>query len=182
MQPRIVAVGSTSAAKVEAVRAVVRRAFGDGAEVVAVDVPSGVPEQPLGDGQTLEGAANRARNALAAVPGADLAVGLEGGVQFLPHGAFNATWCVVLARDGRISHARGTLLPLPPKAARRLEAGEPLDRIVDGWAAAGQGKGLGGATGFLTCGLVTRRDSLQHTVAHALAPFLRPDLYGSAAR
>lgn len=180
MRPRIVVVGSRSAAKLEAVRAAVREAFGPEVEVTGVEVPSGVPEQPLGDEETLAGAEGRARAALAAVPAADLAVGLEGGVQILPHGAYNATWCVVLARDGRASRARGTLLPLPPDALPRLEAGEPLDRIIDGWAAAGQGKGLGGATGFLTRGLITRRDSLHHTVVHALAPFLRPELYGPA--
>lgn len=180
MWPRSVVVGSLSAAKLEAVRAAVRDAFGPETAVDGVDVPSGVPEQPLGDRQALAGAEGRARAALAAAPDADLAVGLEGGVQFLPHGAYNATWCVVLARDGRISRARGTLLPLPPSAVPRLRAGEPLDRIIDQWAAAGEGKGLGGATGFLTRGLVTRRDSLRHTVLHALAPFLRPELYGFA--
>ncbi|KAM7192604.1 Inosine triphosphate pyrophosphatase-like protein [Naviculisporaceae sp. PSN 640] len=47
-----------------------------------ISVPSGVPEQPFSDQETLLGAANRASNARAAEPGpgVDFWVGIEGGV------------------------------------------------------------------------------------------------------
>jgi len=54
--------------------------------VTSVSVPSGVPDQPMGDEQTRQGALNRACNAsnLPSGPGqaADFFVGLEGGCVF----------------------------------------------------------------------------------------------------
>ena len=45
-----------------------------------ISVPSGVPDQPMTDAETLQGALNRIENAHDAIPGADYWVGLEGGV------------------------------------------------------------------------------------------------------
>jgi non-canonical (house-cleaning) NTP pyrophosphatase len=74
-----IAIGSTNPVKCSATRAVLTPLFPD-AEYVCRDVPSGVSVQPWGDVETRTGALNRARAALEQT-GADLAVGLEGGVQ-----------------------------------------------------------------------------------------------------
>jgi inosine/xanthosine triphosphatase len=71
-----VVVGSLSEIKLAAVR----EALGDKAEVEGVDVESGVPPQPVGAAQTLEGARNRAREALKLRPDADMAIGIENGM------------------------------------------------------------------------------------------------------
>ena len=76
------AVGSTNRAKVEAVRLALAR-LAPGCALQAVDVPSGVAVQPVGDHATRDGARNRARAALMAT-GADVAFGLEGGVVHEP--------------------------------------------------------------------------------------------------
>ena len=73
-----IAVGSTNPVKVGAVRAVMERLGGAG-DVSGVSVPSGVPDQPWGDEQTIRGALARAR-AAREVSDADLGVGIEGGV------------------------------------------------------------------------------------------------------
>ncbi len=79
------AVGTLREAKLEAVRRALRRLEGvwppggEAVELVPVGVPSGVPEMPRSEAEGLAGARNRARAALEAT-GADLALGLEGGV------------------------------------------------------------------------------------------------------
>ena len=57
-----IAVGSLNPVKVEAVRNVMERIYGD-VRITAVDVQGGVPQQPF-EGETRLGAENRARNAL----------------------------------------------------------------------------------------------------------------------
>jgi hypothetical protein len=72
-----VALGSATGLKVAAVRAVWPAPDWS---VAGEGVPSGVPEQPIGIEETRIGAMNRARRALAAVPTAEVAVGLENGM------------------------------------------------------------------------------------------------------
>jgi non-canonical (house-cleaning) NTP pyrophosphatase len=50
--------------------------------MISVSVPSGVPDQPMGDDQTRQGALNRACNARDMGEAADFFVGLEGGCVF----------------------------------------------------------------------------------------------------
>lgn len=107
---RRIAVGSTNPAKVAASRAVLERAFPQ-AEVVAVEVPSGVPPQPIGAEETAAGARQRARLALAAVPGAFLGVGLEGGID--PEGHL-LNCCAVATPDGAVHVAWGCGSPCRP--------------------------------------------------------------------
>lgn len=82
-----VAVGTRNEAKLEAVR----RAFagfveaGAGPEIRPVEVPSGVPEQPIGWSEIVAGARNRARAALAS-GGGELGLGIEDGLVRLAEG------------------------------------------------------------------------------------------------
>ena len=82
-----VAVGSTNPCKVAAVEAALRSVFPAAKLTVkGYSVPSGVPDQPMGEDQTMVGAVNRANAAadayVADCGGAEpsFAVGLEGGV------------------------------------------------------------------------------------------------------
>ncbi len=95
-----VAVGSTNPTKVEAVRRIFSQAY-PGSEVMGLSVPSGVPDQPIGDEATRQGALNRAHAALEAAR-ADLGLGLEGGVVFTPQGAFTMGWVAIVDRHGRV--------------------------------------------------------------------------------
>src|SRR5512147_411633 len=96
----LIAIGSTNPVKCNASRAVLASLYPD-AEFVCAEVPSGVSAQPWGDVETRTGALNRARAALEHT-GADLAIGLEGGVQDSEFGLLTAAWCVVVDRHGRI--------------------------------------------------------------------------------
>ena len=64
-----IAVGSTNPVKLESVREAAAQIFETEAiEVIAVAAESGVPAQPMGDAETMAGASQRAREALAGLP------------------------------------------------------------------------------------------------------------------
>ncbi len=169
----LIAVGSTNPAKTSAVKAVCERAF-PGCTVVGVDVPSGVPEQPIGEDETSTGARNRARAALASVPGARMGMGLEGGVDREGH-LIN---CVaVVTAEGRENLTWGVRFPLPPKVVARVLKGEELGPVMDEVSGRSESKKHLGAVGILTNGIFTRAEMWQGPLACALMPFLHPELY-----
>jgi len=168
-----VAVGSTNPAKTQAVRAIYERAF-PGCMISAVEVPSGVPLQPLGPEQTRDGARNRARAALAAVPGARMGVGLEGGVD---QDGCLINCVAVVDTSGRENLIWGVRFPLPPAAVTRVLRGEELGPVMDDVTGRNESKKSLGAVGILTNGLFTRAEMWQGPLACALMPWLHPELY-----
>jgi inosine/xanthosine triphosphatase len=172
---RRAAVGSTNPAKIEAVRLALAR-LAPGCALEAVDVPSGVATQPVGDQATREGARNRARAALANT-GADVAFGLEGGVVHEPPLVWLVSWVAALANDGRHGDASGLRMPLPKVVAERLAAGDELGTVIDDLFDLRASKQHAGAVGLLTGGFVSRTEAFADLVAMACAPLLRPDLY-----
>ena len=169
------AVGSRNPAKIEAVRRVLAR-LAPGCALEAVDVPSGIPDQPVGDHATRQGARNRARAALE-VTGADLAFGLEGGVEHEPPVVWLVSWVSVVSREGRTGDASGLRMQLPTAVAERLASGDELGTVIDDLFAVQASKQHAGAVGLLTEGFVSRTDAFADLVAMACAPLLRPDLF-----
>jgi len=168
-----IAVGSTNPAKTTAAQSICEQAF-PGSKVVGVDVPSGVPEQPIGPNETSTGARNRARAALAAVPGARMGMGLEGGVD--RDGSLIS--CVaVVETGGRENLAWGVRFPLPPVVVARVLGGAELGPVVDELTGHNESKKQLGAVGLLTNGIFTRTEMMQGPLACALMPFLHPALY-----
>src|SRR5687767_13417244 len=172
---RRAAVGSTNPAKIEAVRLALAR-LAPGCALEAVEVPSGVAAQPVGDHATREGARNRALAALAAT-GADVAFGLEGGVLDEPPLVWLVSWVAAVTADGRSGDASGLRMPLPRSVAARLAAGHELGTVIDELFSVRESKQHAGAVGLLTEGFVSRTDAFADLVAMACAPLLRPDLY-----
>ncbi|WP_256392469.1 inosine/xanthosine triphosphatase [Natronoarchaeum rubrum] len=167
-----VSVGSGNPVKIAAVE----DALADvpGIAVESVDVDSGVPEQPRGRAETIEGAETRARRALDA--GAyDLGVGVEGGVADLASrpGLYLIMWAA--ATDGeRTARGAGPTIRLPESMAEPVREGRELGPVVDevlGTENAGEGSG---AAGLLTGEAIDRQSSLAHAVAAALGPFVTP--------
>ncbi|MFC3835091.1 MULTISPECIES: inosine/xanthosine triphosphatase [Deinococcus] len=175
-----VVVGSTNPTKVQAVArvfAALDAGPGDPPEVRGVAVPSGVPDQPLGVGQTRRGAVNRARAALQ-VPGATWGFGLEGGVRF-ERGAAWLFGIVAVARPGGVIHVtRTSELRLPPAVAGRVRAGEELGPVMDEMLGTVDIKRGRGTVGAATRGLVTRSAVWEQATALCIAPVITPELYG----
>ena len=74
-----VAIGSKNPVKIEAVKEAFGKVWPDqDFEFIGIEVPSGVPDQPMSDEESIKGATTRANNALDRL-NADFGIGLEGG-------------------------------------------------------------------------------------------------------
>jgi non-canonical (house-cleaning) NTP pyrophosphatase len=190
MSAMVVAVGSMREPKVEAVRRALARLRPVAADlaratVIARDVADVSPVMPLDLAALLSGARARAERALdltrAEGRPADLAVGLEGGIDVRSEAqgrrGFLMSWAFVT--DGRRgAHGCGGAIEVPESLLGRVvEGGVELATVVD--AAAGQHdvRSRQGAWGVLTRGLVERAFSFEVALLNALAPFYNPEAY-----
>ena len=175
---RSVAVGSTNPVKIAAVRAVISRIAPD-ASVDGIAVASGVPDQPHGDEETIRGARTRAAAARERL-GADLGVGVEGGVVEQSDGGMRTcAWAVVVSADGRVGTGGSLAMPLPPAVADAVRAGTELGHAMDSVTGLHDTKRGQGAVGILTAGLIDRQRAYESLITYALAPFLAAQLWGA---
>lgn len=148
----IVAIGSTNAAKVNALQTVAEKF---GFSVVAQSVPSGVSKQPRSDVETIQGARNRARNVLETM-NSDIGIGLEGGITEIDGRWYVCNWGVLVDKNGYESVSSGGHFQLPSAFLAQLKNGKELSEIVRMY----QDKSIhqnGGAISLLTNGNVTRQ-------------------------
>lgn len=171
----IIAVGSTNPVKVTAVRTTTVRVWPQ-ASIVPVDVPSGVSDMPMHDEETIAGARNRATRARQQA-GAELGVGLEGGVHAGPNGLMLTGWVAVVDGNGRCGLGGAARMPLPEAIAWRILSGEELGPVMDDLLDDHKTNQKGGAVGTLTGGLVLRAETFAVAVAYALSPFVAPELH-----
>jgi len=172
---KLISVGSKNPVKISAVENVVKKLWPD-AEVVSVDTPSGVSDQPMSDDESIRGATNRARAAMDKME-ADLGIGLEGSVVDTEHGMFLSGWVVAVDRNGTIGMGSGGRLFLPEKIAVELRNGEELGPVMDKFIDGHNTKQKQGTVGVLTNNLVTRTDSFEKNVIYALTKFINPEIY-----
>ena len=172
----IIAVGSTNPVKIRAVKNIARK-ISPHAQIIALEVPSGVPAQPRGDKQTQRGAINRARAARRAAK-ADWGVGLEAGIVVNEFGTMTCAWVAIVDRTGRIGIGGSTNLLLPRQIASRLKRGVELGDAMDEFAKIRGVKRKMGAIGVLTRGLFDRQKSYEFIFALAAARFLWKEKYG----
>jgi inosine/xanthosine triphosphatase len=162
-----VAVGSLNPVKQDATAQAL-----DDAEITTVDVDSGVPEQPRGRAETIEGAENRAAAALAATD-CEYGVGIEGGVAEVEgaDGLYLVMWAAVT--DGeQWGRGGGPTLRLPTQIADRIRAGEELGPVLDDHL---DTEGIArneGAVGVLTDGRSDRASALAAAVSAAAGRFV----------
>lgn len=175
---RTIAVGSTSPAKLDAIRRAVEGLLADlfpaAPAVRGVPAASGVRPQPIGDVETRAGAEARARGALAAVADAELALGLEGGVTFEDDGtAWAFSWVAAIDRSGRRGAARSAAFALPLAWAAKVRQGTELGDAIDETFGRARLKDGPGAVGLLTAGKIVRAELYRDAVVLALMPWLR---------
>src|SRR5436190_1537925 len=123
------AIGSTNPAKVAAVREALAT-LAPSCELLPLEVPSGVGRQPFGDVATRAGALERARTALV-TSGADIAFGLEGGVELDGDRVWLLSWVAAIDVTGREGYASGLRMLLPPALGAGLRSGAELGSLVD---------------------------------------------------
>ncbi|WP_273832517.1 DUF84 family protein [Guptibacillus sedimenti] len=151
-------VGSTNPVKINAVR---NHFVG---EVIGVDVDSGVADQPWGDEETLLGAKQRARAALATSQ-SEIGIGLEGGVQIIEEELYVCNWGALVDKNGTEVIAGGARFPLPDHIKKMLEEGKELGPVISEYASRADVSKKEGAIGIFTNGTVSRTDMYDHLVS-----------------
>ena len=167
-----IVVASTNPVKLNATRAGCSRVFSDTPlELLPVEVPSGVADQPLSDEETRLGARQRCAAAAASRPEADFWFGLEGGIADDGDTLWAFAWIAARWRGGA-GEARTAAFALPEAVAslvrQGLELGEADDRVFG----RSNSKQQGGAVGLLTGGRLDRAALYEQAVILALIPFL----------
>ncbi|NGQ97294.1 DUF84 family protein [Brevibacillus sp. SYP-B805] len=162
------ALGTTNQAK----RAAVLLATGQ--EPICLAVPSGVSAQPLSEAETIQGAINRAKRVLAAVPEARIGLGLEGGLMF--DDMYTGQWYLIsvcAAWDGeRLFLGKGLAFPIPYAVGERIKTeGIELRTIIDELAGTTGTNHRGGAYALFTNDRIRRANVFSEAVIAALTPF-----------
>ncbi len=141
--------------------------------VLAVDVASGVSDQPMTSDETLQGARNRAQNAQSVASDGDYFVGIEGGVEDTPQGLSVFAWIVVIGGQ-HVGQAQTGTFFLPDEVAKLVREGVELGEADDIVFKRHNSKQGNGAIGLLTRDVLDRRTYYEHAVILALVPFLNP--------
>jgi len=165
-------VGTGNSLKVEAVRSVFAEAFPtEDIEVSAINVPSGVPEQPFGE-EVATGALNRARTA---IRDADYGVGIEAGIVRFPGSdeRFSVQFCAIIDRSGGVSVGHGPGYSLPREVIAALESGSDLNREMSEISGIEEIRDKIGAVGYLSDGLTDRLTITREAVLMAFIPRIK---------
>jgi len=162
-----VAVGSMNQVKVEAVRTVMERIYGN-VRVIPAVVESGVPDQPFGP-ETYDGAVNRARAALGEHK---LGVGIEAGVFEMYGHLYDVQHCAVVDRNGTITVGMSSGFRYPDKVADLVRAGMTVgDAMAKAYGGSSRGQ-KEGAIGILSKGQLDRKSLTEQSVTAAMVPRL----------
>lgn len=153
-----IGVGSLNQTKINAVQAVFNTY-----KVIANDVASDVPAQPLGDEETRQGAINRARH-MSRIMGKGLAIGLEGGVMNVAGNLFLCNWGAMITPKGFIYTAAGARIQLPSSFRESLSAGQELSVLMDAYTDKTDIRSHEGAIGIFTNNQIRRAEMFTHVV------------------
>ena len=145
-------------------------------EVMGVESPSGVSNQPIGENETLEGAMNRLGFIQQNESQADYWVAIEGGVRKSDHRYEAFAW-VVISNGNQIGKAQTATFELPKPINDLLDKGIELGHADDMIFKRTHSKKGNGAVGILSNNLIDRTEYYEHAAILALIPFLNSQLY-----
>ena len=174
---KTIVIASKNPVKIQAIQAGFARMFpGEAFTVQPISAPSGVPDQPGSDQETLAGAINRSTNARALFPQADYWAGIEGGIHDQGGQMWAFAW-VAIQSGSRLGHSRTGIVLLPPSVAELVRAGKELGEADDMVFGSTNSKQAAGAVGLLTDGAIDRAAFYTSAVILALIPFKNEGLY-----
>jgi len=169
-------IASKNPAKIKAVENAFSKVFpNETFDYEGISVPSGVPEQPIGEEETLKGAENRVNNAKNEFA-ADFWVGLEGGVANSGTQLEAFAWMVIRSNEMYGKGRTGSFF-LPQKVAELVHSGMELGHADDVVFGQSNSKQKGGAVGLLTNNLLTRTTYYEQALILALIPFINKEHY-----
>ena len=172
----IVQVGSENPVKVQATKNVLNR-FYKNLSVSSIHVHSGVPDQPIGLDQTIEGAINRAIEAC--LPGCDLGVGIESGLLETPQtisGYVDMQWCAIHDGD-KTTLGVSSGFEYPPSVVQEVLNGKEVGDIMDELTGVDNLGEKAGAISYLSRGTVNRTVNTEQCVIMAMIPRLNKGIY-----
>ncbi|KAJ3046177.1 hypothetical protein HK097_000989 [Rhizophlyctis rosea] len=171
-----ITLGSKNPSKLLAVQSALSRLFPTHTHSITThSVPSHVSPQPMSDDETIQGAINRAKEALLLDPEADYGIGIEGGTHTIPliSRTFESGWIAIIhSKSGKIGLGSSARFELSPKIVQRLKTGEELAEVIDDLSGQEDVRSGAGAMGILTNGCVNRDVAYAHGVFFAFAPFV----------
>lgn len=175
-----VVVGSQNPVKVSAVEEIFKFFYRD-VEIIAEKPKLSVSEQPFSLKETLRGALERAYKPLRKYK-ANLGVGIEAGfikIPFTITGFLKLEICCIVDNNDYVTVGFSSAFEFPPKVIESLlsgkakEAEEVMEKI-SGIKRIGEKMG---AIGFLTKGLMKRKDLTKQAVLMAIIPRVNNELY-----
>jgi inosine/xanthosine triphosphatase len=172
LRPIRARVGSDNPVKIAAAERVLRRVYGP----VAVEggpAALGLPKEPFG-AQVLAGARERAK---AAIGNTDYGIGIEAGVFEGQDGLYDVQYCAIIDKMGRVTIGHGMGFRYPPEVEARVRKGEAVGDIFRGLYGKQEGGRKEGAIGYLTKGIMNRKELSEQAVLAAMVPRIRKDIY-----
>ncbi len=175
----IVIVASTNPVKINATKLAFDQMLpGSMLVVEGLNVPSGVPDQPMGTEETILGARNRVQRIRELRAEADFWVGIEGGLVTDELGQLVAiAWIVIINKDGHESKASAGTFVIPTSMANDIKAGMEMGQAADKLHGSTNVKQNLGTVGILTNGAIDRTEYYKHAAILALIPYQNPHLY-----
>ncbi|NCN03588.1 MAG: DUF84 family protein [Candidatus Pacebacteria bacterium] len=147
-------------------------------QVIGIDVPSGISEQPMSDEETRQGATNRAKSVL--IKGLKtlskekiknetiLGVGLEGGAfKKTDNELWSTVWATVFDQEGNLYESNGARFKVPEIISKRILVGEEMGPIMGSYFSDPNIKQKQGAIGAITKGFIDRTE--EYTIIVKLA-------------
>jgi inosine/xanthosine triphosphatase len=145
---------------------------------------NGITQMPLKTKELINGAKNRAENAIKALKNAHklnqstentiFGVGLEGGMIYeksIDKWLLCGWVAVINENKGAINFAKTASMQLPEKVANMVRNGLELATVMDKLSGMKNTREDLGAFGILTNNIVTRQDSFKEAIVLACAPF-----------
>lgn len=173
-----VIVGSKNPVKSQAVENILKKIYpSEEVEVLSREVDSGVPDQPLGQDETIQGSVNRAKNAYS--DEFDLSVGIESGLVPAKEtitGYVDMQWCAIY--DGeKVTLGVSAGFEYPPHVVEEVLKGREVGHVMDELTGVDNLGKKRGAVSFLTNGLLDRVGNSEQCVLMAMVPWMNSDLY-----
>eukprot|EP01122_Echinamoeba_exundans_P005452 TRINITY_DN15607_c0_g1_i1.p1 TRINITY_DN15607_c0_g1~~TRINITY_DN15607_c0_g1_i1.p1 ORF type:complete len:194 (-),score=35.41 TRINITY_DN15607_c0_g1_i1:23-574(-) len=174
----IVAIGTENKAKVSALKLSLQRVFpGRNFEVRTASVASGVSNQPMSDEESILGATNRAKAALAQHADATFGVGMEGGLHKISDRWYECGWIAVVDRAGKVGLGSSARFECSKKIVDEILKGKELADVIDELTGLQDVRSSQGAMGIVTNGVLQRDECYTHGVIFAFAPFVSDKKY-----
>lgn len=170
-----IVVGSTNKAKIRAAQLAVDKLF-PGTKVSGMEVDSGVSNQPKSAEESLQGAINRAENAMEKTK-ADYTIGMEGGMYKIGKRWFESGWIAVVDKKDKIGLGTSAHWQVSDKISRELLAGKELREVVTELSGKPNIYQEEGVMGLITSNHLPRDLAYSHGIIFAFGPFISEPIF-----